>query len=123
MEYGPFGRTRLKVSAIGTRRGRCPFRTARAPGPSSMIRAQNARREAALSRSLAACQSVNVGGGHRLAADAPVAALHLFDQAKRDLAHVLALDRDHCVSQLADDLSLLFLTEHVFDNLNLNERH
>src|SRR6516162_8324537 len=82
-----------------------------------------ARARLAPSRSLAACQSVDIGGGQGFATDPPVAAFHLFDQAKGDLAHVLALDRDHRVSQLADDLALLFLTEHVLDDLNLDQRH
>ena len=34
-----------------------------------------------------------------------------------DLAPVLALNRDHRVGQLADDLTLLFLAEHILDNL------
>jgi len=42
---------------------------------------------------------------------------------KGDLAHVLAFDRDHCVDQLADDLTLLFIAEHALDDANLNEWH
>jgi hypothetical protein len=75
-----------------------------------------ARPEVAPSRSLSACQSVHVGGGQGVATDPPVAAFHLLDQAKGDLAHVLTLDRDHRVGQLGDDLALLFLTEHVFED-------
>src|SRR5271169_1234763 len=82
-----------------------------------------ARPEVAPSRSLSACQSVDVGGGQGVATDPPVAAFHLLDDAPRDVAHVLALDRDHRVGQLADDLALLFLTEYVLDDANLNERH
>ena len=90
MEYRQFGRTGLKVSAVGTHEDGARFGAVRAPEPSSMVRAQNARREAAPSRSLAACQSVDIGGCQGLATDPPVAAFHLLDQAKGDLAHVLA---------------------------------
>src|SRR5215470_13598556 len=55
-----------------------------APEPPSMVRAQHRVSEFAPSRSLAACQSVDVGGGQGLATDPPVAAFHLFDQAKGD---------------------------------------
>src|SRR6266446_7056507 len=88
-----------------------------------MVRHSMPRPEVASSRSLSACQSVYVGSGQSIAADPPVAAFHLLDHAPSDLAHVLALDRDHRVCQLADDLTLLFLAEHVFDDANLNERH
>jgi hypothetical protein len=47
-----------------------------------MARAQHGEPEVAPSRSLSACQSVDVGGGHRLATDPPVAAFDLFDEAK-----------------------------------------
>jgi hypothetical protein len=46
-----------------------------------------------------------------------------FDHAPSDLTHVFALDRDHGVGQLRDDLLLLFLAENVFDDSDLNERH
>src|SRR5262249_271765 len=94
-----------------------------APEPPSMVRAQRGASQLAPSRSLSACQSVDIGGGQGLAPDPPVAAFHLLDQTKGDLTHVLALDRDHRVGQLGDDLALLFLTEYVLDDLNLNERH
>src|SRR2546429_137694 len=81
------------------------------------------RLKIASSRSLSACQSVHVVSGQSVAADPPVAALHLLDQAKGHAAHALALDRHHRIGQLADDLALLFLAEHVFDDANLNERH
>src|SRR5215468_10662166 len=89
----------------------------------SMVRALHGATWVAPSRRLAACQSVDVGGGHCLAAHSPVAASHLFDQTKGDLTHVFTFDRDHCVSQLADDLTLLFLTEYVLDYLNSDKRH
>src|SRR5215472_7282191 len=89
----------------------------------SMVRALHGATWVAPSRRLAACQSVDVGGGHRFSTDPPVAAFDFFDQAKRDLTHVLTLDRDHCISELTDNLTLLFLTEHVLDDANLNERH
>jgi hypothetical protein len=85
-----------------------------------MVRIQHG---ATPSRSLAACQSVHVGGRQGVATDSPVAAFHLLDHAPGDVAHVLTLDRDHRIGQLADDLTLLFLTEHVLDDANLNERH
>jgi hypothetical protein len=66
---------------------------------------------------------VHIGGGQGLAADPSVAAFHLLDQAKGDLAYILALDRHHCVSQLANDFALLFLAEHVLNYSNLNEWH
>src|SRR5207249_4693571 len=75
------------------------------------------------SGSLSARQGVHVGCGERVAADAPVAAFHFLDHAPGDAAHVLAFDRDHRVGQLADDLALLLLAEHVLDDANLNERH
>src|SRR2546423_1721124 len=90
-------------------------------GPGAVLRA--ARSEVAASRSLSARQSVDVGRGQSVAADPPVAAFHLFDDAPGDLTHVLPLDRDHCISQLVDDLTLLFFTEHVLDDANLNGRH
>src|SRR5690242_6608062 len=97
-----------------------PARSARTTGWSgrSMV-----WREVAPLCSLSARQGVDVGGGQRVAADPPVAAFHLLDDAPRDIAHVLALDRDHRVGQLADHLALLFLAEDVLDDANLNERH
>ena len=50
-----------------------------------MVRAPRGASELAPSRSLAACQSVDVGGGQGFAAYPPVAALHLLDQAKSNL--------------------------------------
>src|SRR3954467_5199411 len=82
-----------------------------------------ARREVVPSGRLSACEGMHVGGGEGVAADTPVAAFHVLDHAPGDVAHVLALDRDHRVSQLADHLALLFLAEHVLDDPNLNERH
>src|SRR6266478_8690278 len=75
------------------------------------------------SRSFPARQRVHIGGGQGVAANSPVPAFHLLDHAPGDAAHVLAFDRDHRVGQLADDLALLLLAEHVLDDANLNERH
>ena len=80
-------------------------------------------REVAPSRGLSASQGMHVGGCQRLAADSPVAAVHLLDHAPGDPAHALAFDRDHRVGQLADDLALLFLAEYVLDDTNLDKRH
>src|SRR5579859_489147 len=75
------------------------------------------------SRGIAAREGLDVGGGQRVAAYSPIAAFDLLDYAPGDIAHVLTLDRDHCVGQLGDHLALLFLAEHVFDDANLDERH
>jgi hypothetical protein len=68
-------------------------------------------------------ERVDVGRGERISSDPPVSALDFFDHAPSDLTHVFALDRDHGVGQLRDDLLLLFLGENVFDDSDLNERH
>src|SRR5580658_551101 len=68
-------------------------------------------------------QGMHIRRAQRIAADAPVPAFHFLDHAPRDTAHVLALDRDHRVGQLADHLAFLLLAEHVLDDANLNERH
>jgi hypothetical protein len=80
-------------------------------------------RKVVLSGSFSACQSVHVSGGQRVAADSPVAAFNFLDDAPGDATHVFTLDRDHRVGELAYDLMLLLLIEHVFDDTNLNERH
>jgi hypothetical protein len=74
-------------------------------------------------RGLAARQRMDVGSGERIARYPPVAALDFFDYAPSDLTHVFALNRDHGVGQLRDDLLLLFLAENIFDDSDLNERH
>ena len=74
-------------------------------------------------RGLAVRERVDVGRGERIARYPPVAALDFFDHAPSDLTHVFALDRDHGVGQLRDDLLLLFLAKNVFDDSDLNERH
>src|SRR3974390_270545 len=66
---------------------------------------------------------MHVGRRECLGADYPVAAFHLLDHAPGDPAHALAFDRDHGVGQLADDLLLLLLAEHILDDAHLNERH
>jgi hypothetical protein len=44
-----------------------------------MVRAQRGASELAPSRSLAACQSVDIGGGQGFTADPPITAFHLLD--------------------------------------------
>src|SRR5207248_8287813 len=63
-------------------------------------------------------KSLDVLGAERLAAYAPVAAFHLFDEDPGDVPHVLSLDRDHRVGEALDDLSLLLGGEDVFDQLH-----
>jgi hypothetical protein len=88
-----------------------------------MARAQHGEPEVAPSRSLSACQRAWTSAVViALPPIPPVVAFDLFDEAKGNLAHVLALDRNHCVGQLADDLALLFFSEHILDNLNLIKR-
>jgi hypothetical protein len=36
-------------------------------------------------------------------------------------SRMFSLDRDHRVDELADDLTLLFLIEHIRDDTNLNK--
>src|ERR1700730_15837630 len=91
-----------------------------APDHHQWLGRSTGRPEAAPSRGLSACQGLDVGGGQGIAADPPVAAFHLLDDAPGDIAHVLTLDRDHRLGELADDLALLFPTEHVLDHANLN---
>ena len=50
-------------------------------------------------------QRAHVLGREAVARDTPVAALDLLDHAPGDLAHVLALDRDHRVGETLDDLA------------------
>jgi hypothetical protein len=66
-----------------------------------------------------------VGARHaqRLAADAPVAAAHLFDEDPGDASHVLSFDGDHRIGEALDDLSLLLGREHVLDQLDVDKRH
>ena len=49
--------------------------------------------------------------------------LHLFDRDPRDRPHRLALDVDHRLGEPGDDLLLLVVAEHTFDELHLDERH
>ena len=68
-------------------------------------------------------ERVHLLGREAVAGDPPIAALDLLDHAPRDLAHVLAFDRDHRVGQTLDDLLLLVAAEHTFDELDVDERH
>src|ERR1700722_13838451 len=86
-------------------------------GPGTACRDPRSLRHAAFPRARA-CTSAVV----RALPPIPQSPLSTLDHAPSDLAHVLALDRDHRIGQLADDLALLFLAEHVFDDANLNER-
>jgi hypothetical protein len=45
------------------------------------------------------------------------------NQHPGDRAHVLALDGDHGLGQLPDDLLLLLGREHTLDELHVDERH
>src|SRR5262245_66548852 len=103
------------------RRGRSP--DTERPKPPQAARAQRDCNEVRPSRSLSARQGVHVGGGQGVAADSPVAALHLLDHAPSDASHALTFDRDHRVGQLADHLALLFIAKHVFDDEVLNQLH
>ena len=58
-----------------------------------------------------------------LAADAPIAALDLFNDNPGHPAHVLAFDRDHRIGQRLDHLPLLRLGEDALDQLYLNQWH
>src|SRR5665648_1221887 len=48
---------------------------------------------------------------------------HFLDDTPGDRAHVLALDRDHGVGELPDDLLLLLRGEDALDELDVDERH
>src|SRR5262245_6955062 len=72
---------------------------------------------------LAGRKCLHIVCGQRLAADTPVATLDLVDHHERHLTHVLAFDRYHRVSELADHLLLLCRRENVFDQSNVDERH
>ena len=122
----PEAGTRLKLGdrdRLAASDCRRPLGRLRVIPAAGSVATRRPQRKIAPSRGFSARQSVHVGGGQRVAADPPVAAFHLLDHAPSDAAHVLALDRDHRVGQLADDLALLFLAEHVLDDANLNERH
>ena len=49
-------------------------------------------------------QSLDIGSAQRVTGDAPVAALHLLDHHPGHRTHVLALDGDHGLGQIPDDL-------------------
>src|SRR5450755_3159371 len=68
-------------------------------------------------------ECLEVVGGKGLTADAPLAAGDLLDDAPGELAHALALDRDHRVRDPFDDLPLLLGGEDTLDDLDLDERH
>lgn len=59
----------------------------------------------------------------RVAADAPLIAGDLFDQAPREPTHALAGDLGHCVGQALDHLSLLWGRKDALDHLDLDQRH
>src|SRR5689334_11857791 len=68
---------------------------------------------------LARRESVHRLGRQALAADGPVAALDLLDDAPRDAAHRLALDADHGVGEALGDLGLLLGREDALDELDV----
>src|SRR3954454_13650672 len=65
---------------------------------------------------------LDVLGGDRLAAHAPVAALDLVDDDPRHAAHFLTFDLDHRVGELLDHLLLLALIEDTLDEPDVDER-
>ena len=72
---------------------------------------------------LSCSESVDGGCGKRLAADGPVAAFDFIDFDPGNLAQVFAFDFDHGVGDLVDHRALLLRGEHVFDNIDSDERH
>src|SRR3954451_15819165 len=68
-------------------------------------------------------ERVDVGGRQAVAADRPVPALDLLDDAPGDLAQRLALDLHHGVGQALGDLALLVGREHALDELHVDEWH
>src|SRR4029077_1756340 len=66
---------------------------------------------------------LDVTRGQGLPTDAPTPALDLFDDHPGDLAHLLALDGNHRVGELANHLLLLGVREDAFDELDLNKWH
>src|SRR5205085_3918501 len=72
---------------------------------------------------VAARERPHVVGGGGLAADAPIAAWDLFDEAPRGRAHALALDRNHSIREVLDHRALLGDREDAADELHLDEKH
>src|SRR6478609_5847378 len=72
---------------------------------------------------LAAGERPDVIGGKGVAADTPIAARDLLDQAPDCVPHVLALDRHHRLGESFCDLSLLWRREGTLNELYLNEHH
>src|SRR5258707_4342822 len=62
-------------------------------------------------------------GGHRIAADAPLATAHFLDRHPGHRAQFLALDRYHRVGQLLDHLTFLLFVEYTLNQLDFNQRH
>lgn len=58
-----------------------------------------------------------------LAADGPIALLDLFDGDPSQVAHALALDFDHRLSDLLDHVCFLLVGEHALDYLYCGEWH
>src|SRR5262249_26236436 len=58
-------------------------------------------------RGFAGGKGLDIGGGQRLAADPPVAALGFLDDHPGHRAHVFPFDGNHRVGELVDDLALL----------------
>src|SRR5262249_11220440 len=68
-------------------------------------------------------QRLHVGGGEGLSADRPVALLELLNAHPGHPAQGLALDRDHRVGDLLDEVALLAGGEHVLDHVDRHEWH
>jgi hypothetical protein len=87
-----------------------------------MVRPNNGASEVAPSCSFSACQGVHVGGCQSLAADPPVTAFHLLNEAQRVAAHGLTFNRDQRVADVCDFLCSTrtppgFNDRHVFDSV------
>ena len=92
----------LVVQAVDRCGSAAPAATARAPPPATA--SGGVRRTERLSDG-GALQITHVLRREGLAADPPIAAVHLLDRDPGDGAHGLALDLDHGVGQLLDHLS------------------
>src|SRR6185312_12176397 len=68
-------------------------------------------------------ERLDVGGAQGVPADPPLTAGDLFDDDPGDRAHVLALDLDHRLGEVADDPLLLLGVEHTLDELDVDQWH
>jgi hypothetical protein len=113
-----------KRKAISRVYGEVPFRRQGAASRATTVpgRAQDAN-SLQDSGGFPAGDRVNVGGGQRLAADSPVAALHFLDDDPRDGAHCFAFDRHHRVSEFLGNLLLLSGRKNAVDEFDVDEWH